>query len=111
MTADVRVLGVPQLLARFAKAAVLGEAAQQASQTALAEEVAAVARSLAPVDTGRLRESITADAEHVSTDVGYAPFVEYGTSVDPAQPFMRPAADGATGTQAAEVAAAIMRTA
>lgn len=58
-----------------------------------------------PVDTGRLRASIThamgtdptglfAD---VLTDVEYAPYVEFGTSRAPAQPFLRPALDVLAG--------------
>ena len=58
------------------------------------------AKQLAPVDTGRLRSSITADLIRsdgrpkavVGTNVEYAPFVEFGTSKQPAQPFLRPAA-------------------
>jgi HK97 gp10 family phage protein len=53
----------------------------------------------APVDTGRLRSSITHSLERdvaglvavVGTDVDYAPFVELGTSRAAAQPFLRPA--------------------
>jgi HK97 gp10 family phage protein len=58
------------------------------------------AKQLAPVDTGRLRSSITAELIRsgrkpkavVGTNVEYAPFVEFGTSKQPAQPFLRPAA-------------------
>lgn len=50
---------------------------------------------LAPVDTGRLRASIThevdGDAVNVGTDVEYASYVEYGTSKTKAQPFLEPA--------------------
>jgi HK97 gp10 family phage protein len=102
------VLGVDALLARLARAAAIGEVAQHAAQTELAEEVASVARQLSPVDTGTLQASITADADRVYTDVAYAPFVEYGTSDTPAQPFMRPAADEADGTRSEAVAKAIM---
>lgn len=57
------------------------------------------ARELAPVDTGRLRGSIThvpgRDGRGYYVDVGsnveYAPFVEFGTSKQPAQPWLRPA--------------------
>lgn len=52
-----------------------------------------------PVDTGRLRSSITHDVGQderglvgrVGSDVVYAPYVEFGTSRTPAQPFLRPA--------------------
>jgi HK97 gp10 family phage protein len=57
------------------------------------------ARRLCPVDTGRLRSSITMtegqDAHgpyvEVGTNVSYAAYVEYGTAHSPAQPYMRPA--------------------
>lgn len=73
------------------------------------------AKRLAPVDTGRLRNSIAVEAEEtaagavaeVGSNVIYAPYVEYGTgqrgdpSVDhrqdwlgtPPHPFLRPAAE------------------
>lgn len=58
------------------------------------------AKQKAPVDTGRLRSSITLEEETVNrfikvkigTNVEYAPFVEFGTPSQPAQPFLRPAA-------------------
>lgn len=58
-----------------------------------------VAKSLCPVDTGRLRSSIThalgRDSRSlycdVGTDVEYAPYVEFGTLRQGAQPYLRPA--------------------
>ena len=56
------------------------------------------AKSLCPVDTGRLRNSITnqvdmsEQAVYIGTNVEYAPYVELGTSRMPARPFLRPAA-------------------
>lgn len=52
-----------------------------------------------PVDTGRLRSSITHEVDRdseglvgtVGTNVEYAPYVEFGTSHNQAQPFLRPA--------------------
>ena len=55
------------------------------------------AKRLCPVDTGRLRNSITyevSDAEstmYLGTNVEYAPYVEMGTSRTRAQPFIKPA--------------------
>lgn len=57
------------------------------------------AKRMCPVDTGRLRSSITHALDRdarglvgvVGTDVDYAPFVELGTSRAGAQPFLRPA--------------------
>ena len=56
------------------------------------------AKQLCPVDTGRLRNSIThqqidAKTEVIGTNVKYAPFVELGTKRQKAQPFLRPAAE------------------
>lgn len=58
-----------------------------------------VAKQLCPVDTGRLRSSITRQLGRdslglyaaVGTDVEYAPFVELGTRFMRARPFLRPA--------------------
>jgi HK97 gp10 family phage protein len=56
------------------------------------------AKEYAPVDTGRLRNSITHEAApdegavYIGTNVEYAPYVELGTSRQTAQPYLRPAA-------------------
>ena len=54
------------------------------------------AKLLCPVDTGRLRDSIThtndEDSAYIGTNVEYAAYVEYGTSKTVAQPFLEPAA-------------------
>lgn len=57
------------------------------------------AKALCPVDTGRLRNSIThqqysEDTEVIGTNVEYAPYVELGTHKMAARPFLRPAAEG-----------------
>jgi len=54
------------------------------------------AKKNCPVDTGRLRSSITGKVTEeyvgiIGTDVEYAPFVEHGTSRQSAQPFLFPA--------------------
>jgi len=56
------------------------------------------AKKLCPVDTGRLRNSITHqqyddNTEVIGTNVEYAPFVELGTHKQKAQPYLRPAAE------------------
>jgi HK97 gp10 family phage protein len=54
------------------------------------------AKKETPVDTGRLRNSIShatdKEAAYIGTNVEYAPYVELGTSKMSAQPFLRPAA-------------------
>lgn len=56
------------------------------------------AKQLAPVDTGRLRNSIThaqidENTEVIGSNVEYAPYQELGTSRMAAHPFLRPAAE------------------
>jgi HK97 gp10 family phage protein len=59
------------------------------------------AETIVPVDTGALRDSIellvegiaTVATAWVGTTIRYGGYVEYGTSITPAQPFLRPALD------------------
>jgi HK97 gp10 family phage protein len=69
-----------------------------------AVKVERAAKRLCPVDTGRLRSSIThSEPERrgdvlvvrIGTNVEYARFVELGTSRMSAQPYLRPALDAA----------------
>lgn len=70
------------------------KAEQQAALKAQAIRTEAVLN--APVDTGRLRQSIGVKKigeghYRVGTNVEYAPLVEFGTRYTRAQPFLRPA--------------------
>lgn len=54
------------------------------------------AKSIVPVDTGQLRNSITHTQEGdrtevIGTNVSYAPYVELGTRRQSAQPYLKPA--------------------
>jgi HK97 gp10 family phage protein len=68
-----------------------------------AVRVETAAKRLAPVDTGRLRSSITRELSRdgqglvavIGTNVHYAPHVEFGTVRMRAQPYLRPALDAA----------------
>lgn len=72
------------------------------------EEVGLVAEGYAkracPVDTGRLRNSITHIVDEgtrhvvIGTNVEYAPYVELGTRRQKPQPFLKPAANDHTST-------------
>lgn len=73
--------------------------ALQSQKKRILEEWGMVAEAYAsdycPVDTGRLRASITYDTDedtmYVGTNVEYAPYVELGTVKMQAQPYLRPA--------------------
>ena len=85
----------------------IADAIDQALAKAL-EEVGLVAEGYAkmacPVDTGRLRNSITHQVRpseksvYIGTNVEYATYVELGTSRMKPQPFLRPAAADHEGT-------------
>lgn len=55
------------------------------------------AKSLAAVDTGNMKNSVSTEVDGLTAEVGptaeYAPYVEGGTSTQAAQPFMGPAFD------------------
>lgn len=73
--------------------------------TVLAERVRTRAVSLVPVDTGRLKSSITVHVDGrgkdtvglVGSNVEYAAYVELGTFRTRAQPYLVPALDAARG--------------
>ena len=80
---------------RGAPARVQARVEQAVAKTALA--VVADAQASAPVDTGALRGSISADIRGAEAVVGptvhYGGYVELGTSKMRAQPYLFPAAD------------------
>jgi HK97 gp10 family phage protein len=76
---------------------IIPEAVEAALMEA-AEEAMRFARSIVPVDTGTLRDSIDIleqgdDYVVIGTDLEYAAYVEFGTSRMSAQPYIGPAAD------------------
>lgn len=84
-----------------------GHRLTEAITNAVAEvaiDVEREAKRNTPVDTGRLRSSLGVEVvdalglqRDVATNVEYAPFVEFGTSTQPAQPFLTPAREKAAG--------------
>lgn len=90
--------GYKELAATLRAVAVAVQQDTRIAQAAMipAEAIAADARGLAPYKTGNLRNHIDVRQTRRGALVGvtgvpYAPFVEYGTSRMPAQPFLRPA--------------------
>lgn len=63
----------------------------------IANDIAAIAKENAPVDTGELRDSVhvekDGDNHAVVVGVDYGAFVELGTSRMAAQPYLGPAAE------------------
>lgn len=99
---SLSVEGVDTAIARFGKLEAVAHEAAVLGAAKGAATVEGRAKARAPVDTGRLRDSIhtarDADgAELVGTEVEYARFVEFGTVNMAAEPFLRPAAAGAAG--------------
>lgn len=93
----VRVRGIEQLQRKLG---ALGPAVTEAARRELLSSglrVVAGAKRRAPVDTGRLRNSITfevtadGDVVRVGTNLEYAAFQEFGTRKMPARPFLFPA--------------------
>lgn len=90
---DVRVVTYPDAVHAF----LVAEGTKVLTVAAL--KVVNRAKVLCPVDTGRLRDSITWElgtvgglpAARIGTNVEYASYVETGTRYMAAQPFLRPA--------------------
>jgi HK97 gp10 family phage protein len=74
------------------------EKAIEKGLTAIGMAAEGHAKKAAPVDTGRLRNSIgnqvvmDEKAVYIGTNVEYAPYVELGTSRSRPKPFLKPAA-------------------
>ena len=94
----------------------LGVAQQRAAQRT-ADWAVMEARSLAPVDTGWLRDSLDYTVRQTETTFAivifagaeYALYVELGTSRMSAQPFLRPVLDRITGVYRDFLAAEVRR--
>ena len=74
------------------------EAAKTRALEIIGGKAESYAKKICPVDTGRLRNSIThaqfdENTEVIGSNVEYAPYVELGTHKQAAQPFLRPAAE------------------
>ena len=82
---------LPQLAKRLPE--VVGSLVRKA-----AYDIEAHAKSIVPVDTGKLKNSITSEFPSqtkaiVAPHTDYATYVEYGTRKQRAKPYMRPAAE------------------
>lgn len=98
----------------IAHGAALLEPALGAVVAKTANEIANRARDLAPVETGTLRDSIEVAQIgplewEVQVTAPYATFVEYGSTHQPAHPFLTPAAEAVRGEFIREATIAIQR--
>jgi len=94
----IKVNGIPEALSKLKKYQFKKK--EQIKQELIkgAFRVEALAKDNVPVDTGRLRGSITVNPSdiallvtRVGSDVKYAPYVEFGTKVMEARPYLFPA--------------------
>lgn len=95
----ITIKGLGSLQAKLKKLDPLTRAAISSGVIKAATKVEGDAKLLSPVDTGALRSSINvsgmsipdgAKAE-IKTNMEYAPYVEFGTSRQQAQPYLQPA--------------------
>lgn len=92
-----KILNAEDVINKLARLDPRGADAVRKAINETAINIQRKAKRACPVDTGRLRSSINmtfADAAMVATvgtNVDYAPYVEFGTSKQKAQPFLFPA--------------------
>lgn len=95
----VTIKGLGSLKAKLNKLDPLTRAAVTRGVQLAAVKVEGDAKTIAPVDTGALRDSITTSGKSTATgaeasigsSLEYAPFIELGTSRMQAQPYLHPA--------------------
>jgi len=91
----IRARGIRAAQQRLERIADRLAGVTQEAISEFADEVVIHMKGIVPVDTGKLKGSISKKIEGSSVTVGprgvnYAEFVEYGTSRGPAQPYVRP---------------------
>jgi HK97 gp10 family phage protein len=96
MAITTKLLGTESLLAKLRAYATNTPRRVQAAVATSLEQMEADAKALAPVDSGRLRDSIHATLSarltgSVTVGVDYAKWVELGSGRNAPQPFLYPA--------------------
>jgi HK97 gp10 family phage protein len=91
----IRIRGLSSARRRLDSLADRIAGATQDAISEFADDVVNHMKGVVPVDTGKLRDSISKEVNGMNVTVGprgvdYAAFVEYGTSRGPAQPYVRP---------------------
>jgi len=89
--------GVEEALQNIARVPVVARQAAPSALSGAATAVAVAARSIAPEESGDLRDGIevheAANGAEVESTEPHSIHVEYGTTEQAAQPFLRPAMD------------------
>jgi HK97 gp10 family phage protein len=99
---SVEVRGVDSLVDRIRMLRPRVRRATEAAVKDAGQALETGMKSLVPVDTGRLRDSIRHEVEGTTAKAGpglevdYAIFVEFGTSRMAAQPYIRPTVQAVT---------------
>ena len=94
----IKVNGIPEALSKLKKYQFKKKKQIKQELRIGAFKIEGFAKDLVVVDTGRLMSSITTDDSdigvlimRVGTDVFYAPYIEFGTKVMMARPYLFPA--------------------
>jgi HK97 gp10 family phage protein len=92
---EIEVKGLKRIKEKFEKMPKKFQRALREEFDSLGYLMESYAKAIAPVRTGRLRDSIFHSVEHLVLTIGakayYASFVEFGTRFMHAQPYLRPA--------------------
>ena len=95
---SIKVNGIPEALSKLKKYQLRKKAQIKDELLKTAFKVEGFAKDTVPVKTGHLRSKISIDVSdigllvvRVGTDVKYAPYVEFGTRVMRARPYLFPA--------------------
>lgn len=94
----VKLEGIEGLIRNVRSYQVITKEAIRIALVRGALQIELAAKEMCPVDTGRLRGSITTDKKYIQkflvmigTNVDYGPYVEFGTKKMDARPYLFPA--------------------
>jgi len=115
---SIQILGKAEVIAKLALKAALIERGAKIGTKLSAERMVKIAKSRAPVLSGKLRDSIDILGEEkdgaiqlVGTRLPYSVYVEYGTSHQTKEPYVRPAVNEVKSTHEGTVRLSVIKTA
>ncbi len=98
MRGTVTIRGLAQAIAKIRMLPIAALRGAEEGRARATARIAATAQGLAPELTGALKASIAAEGDRVIATEEHAPFQEFGTSHNAAQPFFEPALRAESGT-------------